>query len=94
MCVKACPDNPLYTNGSDVPYTYYADPTTRLCVLACNASGNYFGNNKTKTCETTCLDFQSYAEAQSSYRVCIDRCLSLPSVLYANNFTKKCGTTL
>lgn len=77
-----------------VPPTYYADPTTnvRLCTLTCTPP--LFGNNSTRTCETTCLDFNSHAESQSSNRVCIDRCWPAPIFRYANNFTKICGTDL
>lgn len=37
--------------------------SNRLCVLTCNATHltGQFGNNNTRTCETKCLDSNSFA---------------------------------
>ena len=94
FCLRTCPNNPNYTNSSYEPRTYYADVSTRKCVLTCNAtySTPLFGSNSTRTCEPKCLDYNAYAEVQSTYRICVDRCWSAPTFHYANNLTKTCGT--
>ena len=75
LCVRECPDNPTASSGQ--PDTYYADESNRLCVLTCNASHSspLFGNNNTRTCVPKCLDHNSYAETQTTHRICVARCL-------------------
>jgi len=61
LCVRKCPLNPNYPTSG--PQNYFADISNRLCVLTCNASYStgLFGNNNTRTCETKCLDRNSFA---------------------------------
>jgi len=82
-CVRTCP-----TVGTTL---WYADPTNRQCVRTCSAANGYFGNNNTKTCVSKCIDVDSYADDQSTYRVCAALCSATPLFYYANNETKVCG---
>lgn len=84
-CVRSCP-----TVGTDI---WYADPSNRQCVRTCSLANNLFGNNNTKTCEAKCIDVNSFADDQSTYRVCVAVCSSSPLFYYANNETKKCGVS-
>lgn len=63
-------------------------------MTTCNTTANLYGNNNTRTCEHKCLDINSYADAQSSYRYCAQTCTNLtgpPAIFYyRNNFTKIC----
>lgn len=47
-CVPQC-----YINDTEF-VRYFGDRDRRLCVLICPNNPNYFGDNSTKQCETTC----------------------------------------
>ena len=70
---------------------YYADPTDRWCKDTCDSGNDLYGNNDTQTCESTCIDFESFADAQHPKRFCIAKCTNtLTDLYYRNNFTKIC----
>ena len=84
-CVSVCPI------VGDV--IYFADPTLRWCVAKCNESHLLFGNNKTQTCVTKCIDPDSYADFIHPNRFCNIRCtddLINDILYYRNNYTKTC----
>jgi hypothetical protein len=90
LCVSKCPN----VTGT----LYYADIHLRWCIPTClvyNASLEEFGNNNTQTCEQSCLDNNSYADAQSPRRYCIAVCTNTvisgtTTLYYRNNFTMTC----
>jgi len=86
LCVSKCPN--------DTGTLYYADWHIRWCIPTCqnyNATYSEFGNNSTQTCETKCLDNNSFADAQSPRRYCIALCTNTATDLYyRNNFTMTC----
>jgi hypothetical protein len=43
--------NPCYKNASLI---YYADDSTKMCVVVCPDVPNYFGDNSTQSCVLTC----------------------------------------
>lgn len=65
-------------------------------MLTCNGSHTtpLFGNNATRRCVPVCLDYNSYAESQTTYRLCVAGCLTTPAFHYANNHTKVCGPSI
>ena len=83
LCVEKCPINDSVL--------YFADPTLRWCKATCNATGDYYGNNDTQTCEQECIDFESFADAQHPNRFCIGVCTNtVGQIYYRNNETKVC----
>lgn len=96
LCVGTCPaaaalfGDPTTSNCVLLcPSTYYADTlTNRECVQTC-ATPN-FGNNNTRTCESVCLDYNSFGDYQDPNRRCVAVCSFSPVKLFANSFTHLC----
>ena len=86
---------------------YFADPTDRWCRDTCTAANYLFGNNDTQTCETECIDYESYADHIHPNRYCIADCTDenvtnntsttaddVIILYYRNNYTKTCVVSM
>lgn len=78
MCVYECPDG------------YYGNPQNRSCVIPTNCPSNYYADNVTTTCVTTCPGSFSYATTQTCVLVCPN---VSGTVYYADPVTRVCSTS-
>ena len=79
---------------TNCPSPYFADPVTLDCASHCQINYNYYADNVSRTCSSTCPQVNvsgvmTYTYADDSTKRCVWQCPFSPS-LYGDNSTSKC----
>lgn len=83
--------DPCFQNSSVI---YFADNSTRMCVLVCPELPDYYGDNNTKQCVSTCPG-ADVRDPQGMRRcVNITNCSIAPLFLYGDHSKDLCVTAL
>ncbi len=79
---------------SSATILYFGDPSTKTCVLKCPEMPDYFGDNHTQQCVSTCnLGAQEMRDYQNDRR-CVAKanCSRLPVALFGDPVDWTCVT--
>lgn len=73
---------------------YFGDPSTKLCVLICPEVPDYYGDNGTQTCNSSCSS--DYVRDPQYLRRCVNStdCSRTPLVLFGDPVKRLCVVAL